>query len=145
MAAQNFPKFPKILKVFQFATGILWIVVKKIASLMFVSFFYLLMIFLVSFHFYCVSLHFISIVSRFVLFLLCLASFHFYCVSLRFISIVSRFVSFCFCSILFHFCCVSFRFSFYNHPIWYDIFTILFRKHLKKNDCTIKIMWLFKK
>jgi hypothetical protein len=103
VAAQNFPKFPKILKVFQFATGILWIVVKKIASLMFVSFFYLLMIFLVSFHFYCVSLRFISIVSRFVSFLLCLASLHFYCVSLRFISIVSRFASFLLCLASFRF------------------------------------------
>jgi hypothetical protein len=27
VAAQNFPKFPKILKAFQSATGILWIVV----------------------------------------------------------------------------------------------------------------------
>jgi hypothetical protein len=93
VAAQNFPKFPKILKVFQFATGILWIVVKKIASLMFVSFFYLLMIFLVSFHFYCVSLCFISIVSRFASFLLCLASFRFVSALSCFISVVSRFVS----------------------------------------------------
>ena len=93
MAAQNFPKFPKILKVFQFATDILWIVVKKIASLMFVSFFYLLMIFLVSFHFYCVSLRFISIVSRFTSFLLCLALFRFVSALSCFISVVSRFVS----------------------------------------------------
>ena len=51
MAAQNFPKFPKILKVFQSATGILWIVVscQKKFSLMFVWFFYLLMIFIFGF------------------------------------------------------------------------------------------------
>ena len=63
MAAQNFHKFPKILKVFQSATGISWIVVlckKKIVSLMFVSFFYLLIIFI-----------------SFVSFLLCLVSFLF--------------------------------------------------------------------
>ena len=58
--AQNFPKFPKILKAFQSATGILWIVVsckKKIISLMFVSFlfffiywwFFLFLLYLVSF------------------------------------------------------------------------------------------------
>ena len=62
--------FPYILKVFQSATGILWIVVscKKIVSLMFVSFFYLLMILWFRFvsalscfdRFCCVSFRFVS-------------------------------------------------------------------------------------
>ena len=91
MAAQNFPKFPKILKVFQSATANLWIVVsctKKnhFVNLCFFFFLNLLVIFFVSFRFVSFLLYLVS-------FLLCLVSF--------------RFVSACF---------VSFRFLFYNHP-----------------------------
>jgi hypothetical protein len=71
VAAQNFPKFSKILKVFQSATAICGLLshVKKIASLMFVSFF----------------LKFINDVFGFVSFLLYLVSFLLCLVSFRFL------------------------------------------------------------
>ena len=86
--------------------------VKKIVLLIFVSFFYLLMIFLASFRFCCVSFRFVSALSCFV-------------------SIVSRFVSFRFC--LLTFVSFLFRFLFYNHPI-----EVIVKQETKQNWVIVK-------